>query len=296
MKREVLALTLISVMMLAAVVGTFFVNYALANPYFPGEETAPPEGTTPPTIAIRSPKEQTYGANSLLLSFTVRVGSTQPIPNALYGSEVSTRISDVRYEADWIGENITVYPPPTDTRISVEFSGELDNIPQGRHSIVIYATESGYYEGGLVSPGGVYVYQNSFKIRQSWEITFTIDLPPRISILSLENKTYSTSDARLDFFVNEPVSAVAYSLDGNENVTVSGNTTLTGLANGYHNVTVYATDEDGNTGASKTIYFNVEVHETFPTTLVTASVFFVGVVGVGFFIYLKKRKDSEDTQ
>jgi hypothetical protein len=36
-----------------------------------------------------------------------------------------------------LGENITIYPPSTATQASVEFSGELSNIPQGRHSIVI---------------------------------------------------------------------------------------------------------------------------------------------------------------
>jgi hypothetical protein len=136
-EKKALALTFISVLALSAVAGAFFVKYVSANPYFPGEETAPPAGTKPPTITIRSPEEKTYGASSILLSFTVRVGATQPISNAVYTSTVSTRISEVCYEADWLGENITIYPPSTATRASVEFSGELSNIPQGRHSIVI---------------------------------------------------------------------------------------------------------------------------------------------------------------
>jgi hypothetical protein len=69
-------------------------------------------------------------------------------------------------------------------------------------------------------------------------------------------------------------------LDGQNNVTINGNTTLTWLPNGYHNVTVYATDEFGNTGVSKIIYFNVDA--PFPTALIiAASVASSGVIAVG---------------
>jgi len=68
-------------------------------------------------------------------------------------------------------------------------------------------------------------------------------------------------------------------------MTVSGNTTLTGLPNGYHNVTVYATDEAGNTGASETLFFNVEMPESFPVVPVAVAVAVVAVaVGAGFLI------------
>jgi hypothetical protein len=109
-------------------------------------------------------------------------------------------------------------------------------------------------------------------------------------VLSPETKAYNVSDVPLNFIVNETFSKIAYSLDGQNNVTVNGNATLTGLPNGYHNVTVYATDEFGNTGVSKIIRFTVEVSEPFPTTLVIASVITVAVVGVGLLFYFKKRK------
>jgi len=60
------------------------------------------------------------------------------------------------------------------------------------------------------------------------------------------------------------------------------------LANGEHNLTVYATDEAGNMGASETIYFSVA--EPFPTTLVMASVITVSVAGIALLVYFKKRK------
>jgi hypothetical protein len=81
---------------------------------------------------------------------------------------------------------------------------------------------------------------------------------------------------------------MSYSLDGQDNVTIAGNTTLSGLPNGNHNVTVYATDKAGNV-ASETISFSVEA--PFPVVPVAAaSVATIAVVGAGLLVYFKKRR------
>jgi hypothetical protein len=180
-KRKVLALTLVLALLFSAVAGAFFVKYTKANPYLSGEETAPPAGTEPPAITIPSPKDMTYESSTILLSFNISVGDTQPIPNATYTSAVTTWLSEVYYQADWLDENFTFPPSPTAQlgtypRPSVEYSGFLSDIPQGRHSIVIYATESGWYESPISGSG--YVYINRFNIRQSWVVNFTIAKPP----------------------------------------------------------------------------------------------------------------------
>jgi N-acetylneuraminic acid mutarotase len=113
---------------------------------------------------------------------------------------------------------------------------------------------------------------------------------PEVSVLSPENKTYYTTDIELNLIVSEPDLWMRYNLD-NENITeILGNTTINGLYFGAHNLTVYATDEADNTGASETIYFNVEVPEPFPTTMVLVSVVTVTIIGVGLLVYFKKRK------
>jgi hypothetical protein len=81
---------------------------------------------------------------------------------------------------------------------------------------------------------------------------------------------------------------MGYSLDGRDNVTITGNTTLSGLSNGLHNVTVYARDEFENTGASETISFSIDV--PFPATLVITSAAAVAIVGLVLLVYFKKRK------
>jgi hypothetical protein len=114
-------------------------------------------------------------------------------------------------------------------------------------------------------------------------------ISPEIAVASPENKTYYTADVALNFTVNEPVSSMRYRLDG-ENFEVSGNTTLAGLAYGGHNVTVYAVDTAGNTGASETVVFTV-AEEPFPAAPVAAaSVATIAIVGVGLLVYFKKRK------
>ena len=115
-------------------------------------------------------------------------------------------------------------------------------------------------------------------------------VPPVISVASPENSNYTLSEVALNFTVNRRVEWMRYSLDGNENVTLTGNTTLTGLSAGLHNVTVYAKDEFGNTGVSETIVFSV-AEEPFPAVPVAvASVATIAVVGVGLLVYFKKRK------
>ncbi len=114
-------------------------------------------------------------------------------------------------------------------------------------------------------------------------------ISPEVSVVSPENRSYTSSSVSLIFTVDKPASWMGYSLDGQDNVTVTGNTTIAGLSNGLHNVTVYAEDSFGNMGAAETISFSVEV--PFPTALVaTASAASVAVVGVGLFVYFKKRR------
>jgi parallel beta-helix repeat protein len=115
-------------------------------------------------------------------------------------------------------------------------------------------------------------------------------IPLKISVLSPENQTFNESSVSLSFAVNKQTVWMGYSLDGQDNVTVTGNATLSGLSSGLHNITVYARDEFNNVGASETINFNVEVPKPFPAAPVTAvSVAIVILVIAGLVVYFKKR-------
>ena len=70
-------------------------------------------------------------------------------------------------------------------------------------------------------------------------------------------------------------------------MTITGNTTLSGLSSGLHKITVYAKDAFENIGASETIYFSIT--EPFPTMLVAVAAVAVAVVSVGVLVYFRKR-------
>jgi hypothetical protein len=126
-------------------------------------------------------------------------------------------------------------------------------------------------------------------------------IPPKISLLSPVNQTYNEPNVSLVFMVDKAVNWTGYSLDGQQNVTITGNSPLTNstvtnvtisnMTSGLHSITVYANDTFGNVGASETISFTVAKPESFPTTLVAvASVASVALIGVILLIYFRKRK------
>ena len=128
------------------------------------------------------------------------------------------------------------------------------------------------------------VLKDHYPLMQPWGA-------PHVSIFNLENATCH-GNVSLNFTTNKPTSWVGYSLDGVDNVTITGNTTLTDLASGVHNITLYAEDTFGSIGTSETITFTIaEETETIPftTTLVVASVIIVAVIGAGLLVYFKKR-------
>ena len=80
--------------------------------------------------------------------------------------------------------------------------------------------------------------------------------PPEIIIQSPTSKTYTSTSVPLTYKVDEPTEWASYSLDGAANVTLTGNTTLTGLSKTSHTLRLYAMDDAGNTG-KKTVSFQV---------------------------------------
>jgi hypothetical protein len=287
MKRKALALTLILAFIISAVAGTRLVNWAKANPWMGTDWVAPKDATKPPVLTIKFPEEnRLYKSNNVTLSFDARLGES--------ASGEYMRIMQVYYKADWeqnetyVYNNEGIYIPYDENAITkFSYDIELTGVPEGKHYITVHAVEWGAYINDL--------FVHMFSINGSSSVGFTVDVSPNVSVLSLQNKTYDVSDVPLEFTVNERYSRVSYSLDGQDNVTITGNTTLTGLSNGDHNVIVYATDEAGNVGASETVYFEVDVPEPFPTApVLVSSVALVAVVGTVVLVYLRRRNHGAE--
>jgi parallel beta-helix repeat protein len=118
---------------------------------------------------------------------------------------------------------------------------------------------------------------------------------PKISVLSPVNQAFNETSVPLAFTVNKPATWMGYSLDRQDNVTVTGNVTLANLTSGLHNVTVYAEDTFGNEGASETIAFSVAL-ETFPIVpVLVASVATLAIACTVILVYLKRHHGHEIT-
>jgi len=95
-------------------------------------------------------------------------------------------------------------------------------------------------------------------------------VPPLISITSPLGIVYTTSTIPLIFTIEDTSSIewINYSLDGAENVTVSGSTLLTDLADSAHIIVIYAKDSAGNIGsASVDFTVNAAQRDTIPPAI-----------------------------
>jgi len=169
----------------------------------------------------------------------------------------------------WVG-----YSLDNERNITLSGNTTLTGLIDGVHSLTVYANNT---EGAM----GV-----------SRAVSFTIATPPTITLVSPANRTYSQTNVPLDFTVDKAVSWAGYSLDGKLNVTATGETTLTNLASGTHNITVYANDTFGNSVSSQTVTFTVEKSgfRWSETALLAVSAAVVVVVCLSILLSYRLRK------
>lgn len=117
-------------------------------------------------------------------------------------------------------------------------------------------------------------------------------VPPKISITSPpKNANYSSGNITLAFSVNKPLSSQGYSLDNQKITPIAGNTTITDISGGPHNLTVYGTDLFGN-NASQAVTFIIAQPKSATSSIAIASAsgVTVALICVGAIFYLKKQK------
>jgi hypothetical protein len=293
LKKKVLAL--FSVLTLTFSCSFVFVNLVAANPGYFADFPFEPLKTLP-SIDVYSPiQNETYYSPHLLLNFTVIKPDSWFNPTSSGVDLVYGNLRSVYYTVDG-GEpqNITVNDPyPTDgitnTLPQSNFTFSLTlNLTAGVHSVEIGVEANSYYLGPDWIPLSHIVLQT-----MSEPINFTVTLAEPV-IITPENAVYNESVVPLVFSLGAPASWVGYSLDGKDNVTLSGNTTLTGLSNGWHNVTVYANDTSGNVYSSQTVNFKVAQSSLTASLAATVAISTAAIVVVGgvLAVYFKKRKPS----
>jgi len=176
----------------------------------------------------------------------------------------------VNRNTHWAGYSID-----GETNITIGSQKTLYGLSQGVHRIVIYANDS---SGNMGSSNTVY---------------FSVDTEgPIIDIIAPINQAaYSSADIELIFTLNEPVSDLSYSLNGEEKITLAGNVTLPSLPSGGHRLTIYATDEVGNS-SEETVYFNIE---QFPFVYVIAVIVIIIIVAATLYLLYKHKSTKAKT-
>ncbi len=284
MKKTVVAIA--SLLVLLAATGID----AEANPFSFGYSgvVAPPEDIELPNISFVSPQNSTVSpVDTITLSFRVTTNTTKHTPynDSSYALQGLTRVS---YKLDWQKGNVSVFESfwPGEVNKTVVCKTTFSRIPEGRHSVNVTA-----FAIGLLTKLNSYhtLDYYPFSLNTSASVYFTIDkTPPSIVIQLPLNDSYDATNVPLCFAVNEPTAWMRYSLDGQKNVTTTGNITLRTFSVGLHTLTVYANDTAGNVASSETISFMARA--PFPWFLVIAVSTVAAVVAVAAVVYLKKRK------
>lgn len=118
-------------------------------------------------------------------------------------------------------------------------------------------------------------------------------LPPVIRILSpAENATVMADEVSVSFWLSRATSEIKYSLDGQQTITINENFTLSKLANGNHNLTLYATSLSGNEAQARTVNFTVSKPPLQPDSIAmfaAVPILVVIVVGVVLLLLRKRR-------
>ncbi len=222
---------------------------------------------------------------------TVSLGAP-PLPN-YFGVALATTGEMAPKRIYIYGGTLQVYDPEADCWvIGAKMPTNRDSVSFAVVNEKIYAIGGNI---GIYSPGVFPNYPTISVTQYATNEEYTPfghgSVPPDVNIISPENANYTSNNVTLAFTVNKQVEWMGYSLDGQENVTINGNTTLLELSNGMHNIKVYVRDEFENTGASEAIGFNVaKPPEPFPVVPVAAASVIVAVVVVALLVYFKKRK------
>ncbi len=225
-----------------------------------------------PQTYILSPENRTYLSDSVPVYVTFEI--SQRVYDNSSNPTVIIQLDNAGYKTDGWSMIPAEYVSENDTWVILHGETTLGNLSEGSHEVRFYCSAS--------TLGSIYDTVACFTIEAH---------APIVSVLSPKNTTYETNAFPLNVTVNEDVLQIRYSLDGKENVTAAGNTTLPDLPKGVHNVTVYAVDKVGKIGASDTIAFTVEKPGSFPwLPIAVLSVAVAAVVAAIAVVYLKKHR------
>jgi len=240
-------------------------------------------------LRIISPSNTTYNSNSLLLNVTIH----RQFKPTEYDSKI---IYSLNGEANvTVPSSATFFDMTTPESIwtalmsytLISGIASLQNLSEGYYFLTVF----GVYER---ASGISTKYPAIMQDTQTVYFTINNGIAPSLTNLQIENRTYSQNNLPLNITIDKQVGWMGYSLDGEANVTFTGNMTLNGLEFGSHSLVVYANDTVGNMGATGNVNFTIERPEVFPIAIVAAvSVAVLALVVAVLLVYHKKHKRQE---
>ncbi len=246
-------------------------------------------------LIMISPKSNTTYTGNMPLNFTIDLSENGPIPwfginevgYSVDGNNAIT-LSFSSSEGDYTFWSSFDVIPVNETGLA-----DISGLANGIHELRVFADGACNVDDDGIFPWNVSLPPVYFSV-------YNVP-PPKISLLSPQNNSYEITNVTLgsiplNFSVDEATSWIGYSIDNQNNETISGNTTLTGLSEGQHSLTIFANDTIGNMGASQTMNFTIAVptgmnSKPFQTvTVAIVSVAAVVVAIAGLLVHFKKRK------
>jgi hypothetical protein len=245
-------------------------------------------------INIISPKNGGNYSGEIQLNFSLKVnGAFGQFGNVGYSIDNGT-ITSVRNFTDKT-VNQTGFPDWYWWTTTAYANVVLPKLPGGVHNVTVYY---GWQYLGIPKNPSL----ERFEVFTLRTVKFTVARapPPTITQLSIVNQTYDNPAIPLSFCIDSEPSWIAYDLDNKGNITIQGNTTITGLTPGSHSIVVFASDTAGYIGKTDTITFEVK-NEVLLTTIdlgtiaITLIVIGVGVSSLVYFAKFRKKQVSFQT-
>jgi len=237
-------------------------------------------------VTVYSPVDTTYNSRNILFNYTFAVGMV------------------THYSLNYILDGSLAEPMPytviNPQELHVVYLArgqvQLPELSEGTHSLTI-SLQATFGKNDVRS----YSDTISFTIDTNAP-DFALDTtPPNITIQSPQtNKTYTTA-VLLNLILSEPVTQLILYLDCNKTTLPTQNTTIEGLTEGTHSLTLTAIDLAGNPGYTNYVTFNViqPTPTQKPTPTATVPEFsswriplllITMLATVGSFVYCQKRK------
>jgi hypothetical protein len=265
-KKTFMAAIIISALLILIVSGLQAVEMAKANPIAYG----------PPRIAIVSPQ---YGITYNSSQVTLYVGIQ------LFGYTY-TSLEVISWARFAIDNGITAslnldMPTVIGPGTMINSTNIISNLSDGNHTINIFL-ETSFGESANANVTFITDAKPSPTPSTSPTLSPTPTITaspsptkqPKVSILNPLNDSFFNVSLggvtyQLTYETNSTLSWVGYSIDGSDNVTVTGNSTFVHdfvSSNGYHTLTVYANDTSGNWAIPQSVTYLVNFYPDYTPT------------------------------